>query len=117
MSIELIGGGDEFSLLRGCAQNCVDNGGEWYSAPQALAILDAYVGNPALMGDAAFISMAEPERILRLMDQRDDLLAALEKCIAYAEDCVDLPDFKRGVVRAHVNEARAAIAAATGETK
>ena len=74
MTIMHVGSGDEFSLLRQCAQRCVDNGGEWYSPVQAAAILGEHVGEPALLADAAFMGMATPECILRLLDRAEDHL-------------------------------------------
>lgn len=102
MSIELICHGDEFSLLHGCAMNCVNNGGEWYTAPQALAILGDHVSNPALMGDAAFISMAEPERIVRLLDR----LAAADALLRFMRTRFDayMDDSDRAAIDAHLSE-------------
>lgn len=79
--LHLIGSGNGLSLLRECANACVENGGDWYSAQQALAILGDYVGKPALLADAAFIGMATPERVLSVIDQRESLHATAIRVI------------------------------------
>lgn len=79
----LVGSGSEMSLLRQCAQACVDNGGEWYSSQQALAILGDFVGNPALFADSAYIGMAKPECIARLFEQQDALVEALRDVLGW----------------------------------
>lgn len=71
MAMTLIGSGDEFSLLRECAQICVGNGGDWYNPGQMLGILSGFVGEPALLADSAFIGMATPECILRLLEKAE----------------------------------------------
>jgi hypothetical protein len=70
VSIEIVSSGatDEvgLQLLKQAAEQCMANGGEWYSPNQVLGILRHYVSPPALLADAAFIGMCMPELILKL---------------------------------------------------
>lgn len=109
----LIGGGNELSLLQQCAQACVENGGDWYTAPQALAILGDFVGKPALLADAAFIGMATPERILRLLDQQSDLLEVVQALLTACDEDFITNTSHADSVGVLANAARAAIAKAT----
>ncbi len=107
--IHMIGSGDQLILLRECAQACVDNGGDWYSPQQALSLLGDVVGMPALLADSAYIGMAKPECIVRLFEQQDALVAACRQLADFAE--------RQGWFHVAINDARAAIAIATGEGK
>jgi len=77
MSIEIVSQGlaDDIGLqlLRGAAENCVANGGDWYSPNQAAALLRDHVGMPALLTDATFIGLCSPELVLKLFEKLDGM--------------------------------------------
>lgn len=68
------GNADEWGLqlLKGAAEQCVANGGEWYDPNQMIELLRDHVGMPALLADATFIGMCSPELILKMFEMVED---------------------------------------------